>query len=437
MSRAQGVDNLISGLVLIVGLALWVVLPLPAILMLLAMLFLWLRFTRNGQLSTASFRIGIGSLPQRWTASSVIVIGIAGVVAVLVAMLAMDEGFKTTLRNTGSSDSVIIMRGGSQSEVNSLILREQVPLISSLPGIRRDAEGWPLMSAELSVVGNMVSRGTDNFANAQFRGVNQGAWQIHDQVRIIEGRRFTPGTREIVVGQSAQAKFKGTDTGNTLTMFNQQWQVVGAFASGDAHDSEIWADTETLAAANARESYQSVTVRVDGASGLRLLTQAIDEDPRLKLEAQTTQAYYDKQSGQLSTLINILGKVVGIIMATGAVFGALNTMYATVASRASEIATMRAIGFRGLPVVMSVMMETMLLALTGGALGGFLAWLFFNGYSVSTLNSGFSQVIFQFNVTPYLLWVGLKWALGIGLIGGLFPALRAARLPIPEALRAI
>ena len=212
--------------------------------------------------------------------------------------------------------------------------------------------------------------------------------------------------------------------------------MVGVFASGDAHDSELWTDIETLASAYDRRAYQSVTVAVEGKQGFKQLTDALANDPRLKLDASTTRDYYSKQSAGLAKLIKILGTVIGTIMAIGAVFGALNTMYAAVAGRAREIATMRAIGFRGTPVVMAVMLETMLLALLGGILGGFLAWLIFNGYSVATLGSNFSQVVFQFKVSPELLWSGLKWALGIGLIGGLFPALRAARLPVTAALRA-
>ncbi|HUH90612.1 MAG TPA: ABC transporter permease, partial [Lysobacter sp.] len=211
---------------------------------------------------------------------------------------------------------------------------------------------------------------------------------------------------------------------------------VGLFASGDAHESELWADAEVVGSAYNRSSYQSVTVKLAGKDGFTQLKAALAADPRLKLDVETTRAYYSKQSEGLTKLITVLGTVIGTIMAIGAVFGALNTMFAAVAGRAREIATMRALGFRGLPVVVAVMLETMLLALLGGLLGAGLAWLVFNGYTVSTLGNNFSQVVFQFKVSPELLWNGLKWALGIGLVGGLFPALRAARLPVTEALRA-
>ena len=428
--------NLLSIVALIIGLVVWVLLPWYGVLAIAVAIALWLVLTRSGRLALAAARIGISSLPQRWGASSVIVVGIAGVVGVLVAMLAMGEGFKATLESTGDDTSAIVLRGGSQAETNSVITRDQVPLIGTLAGIARDAEGRPLLSPELSQVVNLPSKADGSDVNAQFRGVGERAWAVRDKVRVIEGRAFSPGLREIVVGQGARGQFRGLDVGSVLTLGNQQWTVVGVFASGDAHDSELWTDAETLGSTYNRSAYQSITVRTEGTDGFTAFKAAMDADPRLKLDVSTTREYYGRQSGQLATLINVLGTVIGAIMAVGAVFGALNTMYAAVATRAREIATMRAIGFRGLPVVVAVMLETMLLALLGGLLGGLLAWSIFNGYSVSTLGSNFSQVVFQFKVSPELLWNGLKWALGIGLVGGLFPALRAARLPVTAALRA-
>jgi putative ABC transport system permease protein len=433
--KHQWLWNLLSILLLAAGLAVWIMLPWYAVLAVAVLLALWLLLTRGGRLALAAARIGIASLPQRWGASSVIIVGIAGVVGVLVAMLAMGEGFKATLDATGSDDTAIILRGGSQAETNSVITRDQVPLVSSLPGIAKGADGKPLLSPELSQVVNLPSRSDGSDANAQFRGVGPQAWAVRGNIRIVEGRKFAAGLRELVVGVGAQSQFRGLDVGRTINLGNQQWTVVGKFASGDSHDSELWGDAETLASTYNRKAFQSITVRTGGKAGFRALKAAMDADPRLKLDVETTREYYAKQSGQLSKLISILGTVIGTIMAIGAVFGALNTMYAAVAGRAREIATMRAIGFRGLPVVLAVMLETMLLALLGGVLGGLIAWLVFNGYSVSTLGSNFSQVVFQFKVSPQLLWTGLKWALGIGLVGGLFPALRAARLPVTAALR--
>jgi len=423
-------------LALILGLIVWIMLPWFLVLAIALIVAIWLFAARSGRLSLAAARIGIASLPQRWGASSVIVVGIAGVVGVLVAMLAMGEGFQATLNNTGSDDTAIILRGGSQAETNSVITRDQVPLITSLPGIARGGDGKPLMSPELSQVINLPMKSSGTDANAQVRGVGDAAWAVRGNMRIVEGRKFAPGLRELVVGQGAQHQFRGLEVGKTLRLANQDWTIVGKFATGDAHDSELWSDAETLASTYRRTAFQSITVRLDGKSGLKQLKAAIDADPSLKLDVQTTHDYYSKQSGNLTKVINVLGTVIGAIMAIGAVFGALNTMYAAVAGRAREIATMRAIGFRGLPVVVAVMLETMLLALVGGVLGAAIAWAIFNGYTVSTLSQNFSQLVFQFKVSPALLWSGLKWALGIGLVGGLFPALRAARLPVTEALRA-
>jgi len=423
-------------LLLIAGLVLWMLLPWTGVLAAAVLVALWLAFTRSGRLALAATRIGIAGLPQRWGASSVIVIGIAGVVGVLVAMLAMGEGFKATLDSTGGDDTAIILRGGSQAETNSVITRDQAPLISSLAGIARGEDGRPVISPELSQVVNLPSMADGTDANVQFRGVGPAAWVLRPKLKIVEGRKFGAGLREIVVGRGAQRQFRGLEVGNQLKLANQMWTVVGVFESGDSHDSELWADVDVLGPAYQRQAYQSVTVKLDGKNGFRQLKGALAADPRLKLDVSTTHDYYAKQSEGLTKLIKALGSIIGAIMAIGAVFGALNSMYAAVAGRAREIATMRAIGFRGLPVVTAVMLETMLLALVGGALGALVAWLVFNGHTVSTLGNNFSQVVFQFRVSPSLLWTGLKWALGIGLVGGLFPALRTARLPVTEALRA-
>ena len=428
-------SNALVVLLLAIGLGTWIALPWVGVLAVAVAIALWLAFTRGGRLALAATRIGIASLPQRWGASSVIVVGIAGVVGVLVAMLAMGEGFQATLDSTGDDTTAIVLRGGSQAETNSVITRDQVPLLGTLPGVAHDPQGRALLSPELSQVVNLVSRSDGTDVNAQFRGVGDMAWMVHDKVRITQGRAFKPGLREIVVGEGARTQFRDMEVGKTLTLGNQTWAVVGVFASGDAHDSELWTDAQTLATTYQRGAYQSISVRTEGAPGFERFKAAVAADPRLKLDVETTRDYYRKQGGGLNTLIGILGKVIGTIMAIGAVFGALNTMYAAVATRAREIATMRAIGFRGLPVVTAVMLETMLLALLGGLLGCAVAWLVFNGYSVSTIGSNFSAVVFKFHVSPELLWSGLKWALGIGLVGGLFPALRAARLPITTALR--
>lgn len=429
-------SGLLTVLALAVLLAAWIMLPWFGVLAVAIAIALWLLLTRSGRLAREATKIGIAGLPQRWGASLVIVVGIAGVVAVLTAMLAMGNGFKATLDKTGDDRSAIMLRAGSQAETNSVITRDQVPLISTLPGIAKGADGKPLASAELSQIINLPSMADGTDANVQFRGVGPAAWEMRPQVKIVQGRKFGGGLREIVVGRGAQQRFRGLELGKQLKLANQMWTVVGVFESGDSHESELWADADVLGPAYQRQAFQSMTAKLDGKDGFKQLKAALAADPRLKLDVETTRNYYGKQSEGLTKLINALGVVIGAIMAIGAVFGALNSMYAAVAGRAREIATMRAIGFRGLPVVTAVMLETMLLALLGGLLGAGIAWLVFNGYTVSTLGQNFSQVVFQFRVSPELLWTGLKWALGIGLVGGLFPALRAARLPVTEALRA-
>lgn len=432
----QWLGNLLVVLALAAGLAAWIALPLVGVLAAAGLLALWLLFSRRGRQTLAVAGVGIASLPQRWGASSVIVIGIAGVVGVLVAMLAMGEGFRNTLSSTGSEHNAIVLRGGSQAETNSVITRDQIPLISALDGIAKGEDGEPAVSPELSQVVDLKSIADNTDANVQLRGVGPAAWELRAQVRIVDGRRFETGLRELVVGRGAQDRFRGIQVGDTVKLGNQEWNVVGAFESGDAHESELWGDAEVVAATYNRSAFQSVTVKLEDDDGFERIKAAMAADPRLKLDVQTTLAYYAGQSKQLTQLINILGTVIGTIMAIGAVFGALNTMYAAVATRAREIATLRALGFRGTPVVVAVMLETLLLALLGGVLGAAIAWLFFNGYTVSTLGQNFSQVVFQFKVSPELLWTGLKWALGIGLVGGLFPALRAARMEVATALRA-
>ena len=437
MKRLKGFfAGLLTVLALAAGLVAWILLPWFAVVGLVVLIALWLLLTRSGRLAMAATSIGIAGLPQRWGASLVIVVGIAGVVGVLVAMLAMGEGFKATLDKTGGDDTAIILRAGSQAETNSVISRDQVPLIGTLAGVAKGADGKPLASPELSQIVNLPSMADGTDANVQLRGVSAAGWALRPKLKIVEGRKFGGGLREIVVGGGAQKQFRGLAVGKQLKLANQMWTVVGVFESGDSHESELWADADVLGPAYQRSSFQSVTVKLDGKDGFKRLKAALAGDPRLKLDIETTHDYYAKQSAGLTKLINILGKVIGGIMAIGAVFGALNSMYAAVAGRAREIATMRALGFRGVPVVTAVMLETMLLALLGGLLGAAIAWLVFNGYTVSTLGQNFSQVVFQFRVSPELLWTGLKWALGIGLVGGLFPALRAARMPVADALRA-
>ncbi|KRE85537.1 hypothetical protein ASG75_08110 [Rhodanobacter sp. Soil772] len=423
--------------IVIAGLVIWSRLPWPAVLLLVVLLALWLVLTRRGRQTLSITGVGISTLRQRIGASLVVVVGIAGVVGVLVAMLAMGEGFQSTLQQTGSDDTAIVLRGGSNAELNSVLDRDSVNVVIQAPGVARSADGKPVASAEQSVVANLPKRSDASVeANVPIRGVGDEAWTLRPNVKIVQGRRFKPGLRELVVGQGAMRQFAGLDVGRQLRLAGQEWSIVGEFTSGDSHDSELWGDAQTVASAYRRgSSAQSVTVRLTSPQAFDAFKAALSSDPRLKVDVSTTREYFSKQSENLTKVIRVVGITVGVIMAIGAIFGALNTMFAAIAARAREIATLRAIGFRGLPVVVSVLMETMLLALLGGVLGGLISWLIFNGYTASTLGANFSQVVFQFKVSPELLWLGIKWAMAIGFVGGLFPAVRAARLPVTTALR--
>ncbi|THD06899.1 ABC transporter permease [Rhodanobacter lindaniclasticus] len=425
------------GLVLLVILALlvWIRLPWIGVVALALLFALWLALSRSGRQAASVTVVGVSTIRQRAGSSSVIVIGIAGVVAVLVALLAMGEGLTATLASGGRSDTAIVLRGGAAAESASVLLRDDVLAVEQAPGVARDAAGKPAMSAELVVAASLKQKGSNEDANAQLRGVDAEAWALRPDLKIVQGRKFKPGLRELVVGQGAARQFAGLAVGDEVKLGTESWTVVGVFASGDAYDSELWADRQSVASAYRRgNSAESVLVKLTGTAAFDGFKAALMSDPKLKVETSTTADYFARQSAGLARTIRVVGLTVGVIMAIGAIFGALNCMFAAVASRAREIATLRAIGFRGVPVVVSVMLETMLLALAGGVLGALIVWLVFNGYTTSTLN-GLTQVVFDFKVSPALMWSGLKWALAIGFIGGLFPAVRAARLPVTTALR--
>jgi len=433
--------NLALVLVVAVALAVWVALPWPAVPVLALLSALWMAFTHRGRQAASVTAVGLSTLPQRLGSSSVVVVGIAGVVGVLVALLAMGEGYSETLRRTGNQETAIVMRGGSASEVMSVLEHDSVVVIPQASGIARDSQGKPLASPEIVVAANLLLKkgAPGEEGSVQLRGVGEQAWALRPSLHIVAGRKFQPGMRELIVGRGAQRQFAGLTPGSTIKLGNQSWQVVGVFASGDALESEVWGDADTVAATYRRGgSRASVTVRLANPSGFDAFKAGLAADPRLKVDTSTTADYFSKQSEGMTKVIRIIGITVGVIMAIGAVFGALNTMFAAVASRAREIATLRAIGFRGSPVVVAVLLETLLLALLGGVLGGLLTWVIFNGFTASTLAGGsVGQLTFEFKVSPELLWSGLKWALAIGFIGGFFPAIRAARLPVATALRAV
>jgi putative ABC transport system permease protein len=383
--------------------------------------------------------VNLRTIPTRLGTSLVVVVGIAGVVGVLVSVLAMSVGFRHTLASTGRPSRVIMLRAGSDSELSSGVARDQATLLASLPAIARDAAGRPLASAELNVMVDLPRKGERDPNNVPFRGVQPAAFAIRDELTLVEGRIFTRGVREVIVGRKASRQFAGLEVGSRIDFRDSEWTVVGIFTSGgDVHESEIWADAEVAMSAFRRSGFQSVTATLADPSdaGLAVLKDTIARDRRLSISVLREPEYYARQANVLGTLIDVLGYSVAVFMAIGAVFGALNCMYSAIASRQVEIATLRAIGFGGAPVVISVMLEALVLALAGGALGGGLAWLYFDGASLSTLNfSTFSQVAFDFRVTRSLLVRGLVWALVIGAVGGALPAIRAARLPVTAALR--
>ena len=384
--------------------------------------------------------VNLRNLPQRLGTSLVVIVGIAGVAGVLVSVLSMSEGFRHTLASTGREDRVIVLRAGSDAEMSSNVSRDQAVLVGALPAIARDAAGRPLASAELVVMVDLPRRGQTDPNNVPFRGVQPAAFAIRNEIRLVEGRPFERGVREVIVGRRAAQQFEGLGVGSRIAFRDSDWTVVGIFSSGgDVHESEIWADAEVAASAYRRTGFQSITARLadGGSAGLADLTASMARDRRLSMTVFREPEYYAKQSKVLTTLINVLGYTVAAFMALGATFGALNCMYSAIASRQVEIATLRAIGFGSAPVVVSVLIEALVLALLGGALGGGLAYLYCDGATLSTLNfDTFSQVAFDFRVTPALILRGIAWALVIGALGGLPPAIRAARLPVTLALRA-
>lgn len=380
--------------------------------------------------------VNLKSIPERWGPSLVIVIGLAGVVAVFTALLAMSEGFSATLAATGSKDNALIMRGGSATELNSGLGREEINLIKLGPGIRKGQDGKPLASAEMIVIAELFKIGEKvNGSNLTVRGVEPAAFALRPKLKIVEGRPFKPGLRELVVGRSVSKQYDDAQVGKTLRMRGSDWTVVGVFESGDAHESELWTDVEVAQSSFGRNGYSSVLAGMESERSLKGLEAALKADPRLNLDVISQQEYFSAQTEQFRTTIGWLAAVVTVIMGLGAIFAALNSMFAAVATRAKEIATLRAIGFGGFPVLVSVMIEALFLALVGGLIGALIAYLLFNNMTVSTIGANFTQVAFAFKVTPVLVGIGLLISVAVGFIGGLIPAWMAARQSVTTALR--
>src|SRR6266436_4801959 len=377
------------------------------------------------------------SIRERWTSTIVAVLGIAGTVGVFIAMLSLARGFRATLVSSGSEDNALITRAGATSEMTSGVSIDSVKIIQDAPGIARGADG-PLLTSEAVLMAPIPLRSTGTDANVELRGVAPNVFAIRSNIKIIAGRMFRPGLSELVVGKNAKATYSGLTLGSTIGLGSVRWQVVGIFdAGGSAFDSEVWGDAHLLNGAYKRPDTfsQSVTVHLTSPAALQQLKDSLTANPSLNVDVTREIDYYAKQSTRMTQLITILGGFVALIMAIGAVFGALNTMYSAVAERGREIATMRALGFNSGNVVLSFLVEALLISFVGG-LVGCLAVLPLNGLTTSTMNfQTFSNLAFAFKITFDLLWMGVLFAMVMGVLGGMPPAIRAASRPVATALR--
>ena len=387
--------------------------------------------------TAALIGFNIRTLPSRKGSAGAAIAGIAGVVAVLVGLLSIGQGFRRTMTIAGSPDTVFVLRTGADSEMASILSRDEARIIAEAPGVARK-NGKALVSPELFVIVNLPKRSTGTDANVPMRGVEPTAFDVRDEVKIVKGRNFDPGRNEVIVGRAAQFAFAGLDIGSELAFGQNRWRVVGIFeAAGSISESEIWCDAAVLAPAYRRgSSYQNAVVRLASPGSFNAFKDALTTDPRVSLKIVRETDYYAEQSQTLVKIVNFLAGIVTTLMGLAAIFGALNTMYTAVAARAREIATLEAIGFRGAPIIVSVLLESIVLSVIGGVLGAGGAWLVFDGFRTATINwQTFSQVAFAFDVNASLLIRGIASAVVIGVIGGLFPAIRAARLPVAVALR--
>jgi putative ABC transport system permease protein len=380
---------------------------------------------------------GLCTIPRRKGSAIAAAFGIAGVVAVFVGVLSIAQGFRRAVTSTGRDDIAIVLRDGAENEMSSGLSRDDARIVKDAPGLERK-NGAPLASAELFVIIDVPKRSTGTDANVPFRGVEAAAPAVRGDVKIIQGRMFEPGHNEVIAGVSAAREFAGLDVGKTIKLGKTEWNVVGVFsANGGVAESELWTDTTVLQDAYQRgDSYQSVYFKLVSADKFQEFKDALTSNPQIKVKVVRQTEFYADQSSRTTNFITGLGTVIASMMALGALLGALNTMYNAVASRGREIATLRALGFGATPVVCSVLIESLAVALAGGIVGGLGAYLAFDGHGAATLNfQTWSQIAFAFAVTPKLLLNAIFLASAIGLLGGLFPAIRAARLPIASALR--
>src|SRR5580765_2152448 len=382
--------------------------------------------------------VNIRSIPARFGSSTVAVIGIAGVVLVFVAVLSIAEGVAATMKASGDPGLVLILRAGSDTEMTSGLGGDAVRVIQDSPGIARDSSGAPMTSPELFVVVDHPLKRSGSAANVPLRGVSPEAFQVHSRLKIVEGRNLEFGKNEIIAGQAAARQFVNLNVGTKLTWGENSWTLVGIFDEGGAvSESELWCDVKVLQPAYRRgNSYQSVYARLSSPDSFQQLKDSLTSNPQLTVAAMRAADYYGSQTQTLQGIIRTIGGIIAVLMGVGAIFGAVITMYTAVASRTREIATLRALGFGSVPVVFSVLVEAILLGIVGGVIGGAVAWFAFDGFETATMNfQSFSQIAFKFAVTPQLLTTALMISLVMGVMGGLLPAIRAARLPVVTALR--
>lgn len=376
-------------------------------------------------------------IPERKGAAAAAAVGIAGVVTVFIGVLSIAAGFRAAMTVSGSDDVAIVLRSGADTEMTSGLSRENTRVIADAPGILRTADG-PLVSPELFVIINLPKRSTGTDANVPFRGVGKAAMAVRGDIKIIQGRTFEPGRNEVIVGAGAARAFAGLNVGGKIRIGQNEWDVVGIFSGGGgAAESELWTDAAVLQPAYHRgDSFQSVYAKLTSRQAFQQFKDALATNPQLKVKAVRQVDFLADQSSMLTSFIEKIGVFIAAMMALGALFGALNTMYSAVSTRTREIATLRALGFGSSPVILSVMFESLAVALLGGGVGAAAAYFAFDGFKAATINwQTFSQIAFAFQVTPQLLVQGIVYAVLIGLIGGLFPAVRAARLPVATALR--
>lgn len=380
--------------------------------------------------------MNVRSLPQRLWMSLAAVLAVSVVVAVLLSFLAMSNGFSSTLSGTGSDSVAIVTRSGSQSELNSVIGRDSVNIVSTAPGIAASADGQPFYSAELYVVVDGIKKSSGTEVNIPMRGIAPIGFELRDRVDITAGRMFVPGTSEILVGQGLLDQFSGFDLGQEVAFGKTRWTVVGVFSTGgSAFESELWADARMVQDLfNRGNSFQTMRIKLAEPGDVEGIKNLIENDPRLILDVETEADYFSTQGDALQGIV-YFGWGISIVMGLGALAGALNTMYTSVASRAAEIATLRAIGFSNLSAFIGTLTESVVLSLIGGVIGATVSYLFMDGLTTATMGPSFTQVVFTFELSPALFQNGIALALAIGLVGGFFPAWRAARLPVITAFR--